>query len=80
MQRNAFIRSLVAAVGVAELTHVAPALAVPNLRHLELFADHERLEQLLFHGTAPVVDGQLTPSDAPGNGMALAAGAARYRT
>jgi L-alanine-DL-glutamate epimerase-like enolase superfamily enzyme len=28
--------------------HLAPALALPNLRHVELFADHERLEPLLF--------------------------------
>lgn len=59
--------------------HVAPALAVPNLRHVELFADHERLEPLLFDGVPAVEAGALVPSDAPGNGFALAERAARYR-
>jgi L-alanine-DL-glutamate epimerase-like enolase superfamily enzyme len=60
--------------------HLAPALHVPNLRHVELFADHERLEPMLFDGVPEVEAGQLVPRDAPGNGMALAARAGQFRT
>ena len=60
--------------------HLAPALAAPNLRHVELFADHERLEPLLFDGVAAVHAGRLAPTDRPGNGMTLASRADRYRT
>lgn len=59
--------------------HVAPALAVPNLRHVELFADHERLEPMLFDGVPQVAAGSLVPSDAPGNGLVLAERAGRFR-
>jgi L-alanine-DL-glutamate epimerase-like enolase superfamily enzyme len=64
--------------------HCAPALhaplgAVPNLRHVEYFADHARLESMLFDGVPPVVDGRLVPSDSSGHGMALSAEAERYR-
>jgi hypothetical protein len=60
--------------------HVAPAASIPNLRHIELFVDHERIERLLFDG-APVVDGgQLRPSQEPGNGLRLTSQAERFRT
>jgi L-alanine-DL-glutamate epimerase-like enolase superfamily enzyme len=59
--------------------HLAPALAIPNLRHVELFADHERLEPLLFDGTPRAEGGQLRANDRPGNGMALADRAGKYR-
>lgn len=49
MQRNAFIRSLVAAVGVAELTHVAPALALDEAQvGREVFAQLREDGDLLF--------------------------------
>ncbi|MGZ6804970.1 MAG: enolase C-terminal domain-like protein [Nocardioidaceae bacterium] len=64
----------------APALHTAPALAVPNLRHVELFADHERLEPMLFDGVPELSDGHLVPSEEPGNGMALAARAERFRT
>jgi L-alanine-DL-glutamate epimerase-like enolase superfamily enzyme len=64
----------------APALHVAPAASIPNLRHIELFADHERIERLLFEG-APVVDrGQLRPSQEPGNGLRLTSQAERFRT
>jgi len=59
--------------------HVAPALAAPNLRHVEYFADHVRLEPMLFDGLPELRDGALVPGDRPGNGMTLAGRAARHR-
>jgi L-alanine-DL-glutamate epimerase-like enolase superfamily enzyme len=60
--------------------HLAPALAVPNLRHVEYFADHERLEPMLFDGVPTVASGHLTPSSRLGNGMTLTGEAEQYRT
>ena len=67
--------------------HCAPALhaplgaAITNLRHLEWFTDHARLEPLLVHGVPEVRDGRLTPATAgPGHGMRLQPTAAAYRT
>jgi L-alanine-DL-glutamate epimerase-like enolase superfamily enzyme len=57
--------------------HCAPALhapvaaAVENLRHIEYFADHARLEPLLADGVPPVVDGGIVPNSSPGHGLAL---------
>ena len=66
--------------------HCAPALhapiaaAVPNLRHVEYFVDHARLEPLLVDGTPPATDGALTPNTTrPGHGMTVASTAAHYR-
>ncbi len=59
--------------------HLAPALAAPNMRHLELFADHERLEPMLFDGVPSVAGGHLVPNTRSGNGMALASRAEQYR-
>ena len=62
----------------AGVPHRAPALhapvaaAVPNLRHVEWFADHARLEPELVDGTPAVHDGALHPDPAPpGHGMTL---------
>lgn len=60
--------------------HVAPALAAQDVRHLEYFADHVRLEPLLFDGLPELCDGALVPSDRPGNGTSLAARAVGFRT
>jgi L-alanine-DL-glutamate epimerase-like enolase superfamily enzyme len=50
--------------------HVCPA--VPNLRHLEWFADHVRVEQLLFDGVLPASGGSMAPDPGRiGNGLAL---------
>lgn len=52
--------------------HAAVATAVPNLRHLEWFADHARLEPLLVNGAPPVHGGAIHPGDSePGHGMRL---------
>lgn len=48
----------------------APVLAaIPNLRHLEYFHDHSRIEQHYFTGTDPPHDGALQLSQATGNGV-----------
>jgi L-alanine-DL-glutamate epimerase-like enolase superfamily enzyme len=67
-------------------THCAPALhapvaaAVPNLRHVEWFSDHVRLEPLLVQGVPAVGDGAMVvPSNRPGHGMALADDAESFR-
>ena len=63
----------------APAMHLAVAASVPNLRHLELFADHQRLEALLFDGVPVAAGGTITPPDLPGNGYRLAPGSADYR-
>ncbi|MFJ8098494.1 enolase C-terminal domain-like protein [Streptomyces griseofuscus] len=63
--------------------HAHAAAAVPNLRHLEWFHDHVRIEELLFEGTLDPAGGTLRPgaSGAPGLGLTLRTDAARrYRT
>ena len=60
--------------GVAAVTDggTAPVAAVtPNLRHLEWFHDHARIEQLLFDGANDPVDGQLPVPQGPGHGLSL---------
>lgn len=65
--------------------HCAPALhapiaaATPNLKHVEYFADHVRLEPLLLDAVPVVRDGTMTPNDTTGHGYRLADTAARYR-
>lgn len=58
-----------------------PACAVPNLRHVEYFADHARAERLLFDGVLEPVGGVLRPDPSrPGNGLELKpADAERFR-
>jgi L-alanine-DL-glutamate epimerase-like enolase superfamily enzyme len=57
--------------------HCAPYLtlpvarATPNLRHVEWFHDHVRIEQLLFEGAADPVRGRLVPPEGHGHGLAL---------
>ncbi|MDA2803808.1 enolase C-terminal domain-like protein [Nocardiopsis suaedae] len=73
--------------GLAVSAHCAPALAVHaavathNVRHIEWFADHERVESALLDGAPRPVEGDLAPDpSAPGHGMRLkAADAERYR-
>jgi hypothetical protein len=54
---------------------------VPNLRHLEYFHDHQRIERMLFDGALDPYGGELTPDPGqPGLGLQLrAAVAERYR-
>ncbi|WP_405149199.1 mandelate racemase [Sphaerisporangium sp. NBC_01403] len=50
--------------------HLAVAAAIPNLRHLEWFHDHVRIETILFHGVSTARGGAAQPNlDAPGNGL-----------
>jgi L-alanine-DL-glutamate epimerase-like enolase superfamily enzyme len=53
----------------APYQHASAVAAVPNLRHLEYFHDHSRIERAVFHGADAVVDGHLRLSDRPGNGL-----------
>jgi L-alanine-DL-glutamate epimerase-like enolase superfamily enzyme len=67
----------------APALHVDAALATPNLRHLEYFHDHVRIERLFFDGvTALGPDGSLRPDlTAPGHGLTFKrADAAAYET
>ena len=61
--------------------HSHVAIAAPNLRHLEYFHDHVRIEDMLFDGTLSPRRGALQPDrDAPGNGLAFKeADAEQYR-
>lgn len=52
--------------------HLHPAAAVPNLRHVEWFVDHVRLEGLLFDPAPDVVGGAMRPDlERPGLGVEL---------
>lgn len=65
----------------APYLHAPVAVATPNLRHVEYFHDHVRIEQLLFDGLAPLESGALRPEAAvAGHGMTLKdADAERFR-
>jgi L-alanine-DL-glutamate epimerase-like enolase superfamily enzyme len=79
--------AVAAARGLQVSGHCAPnlhahvAAAVPNLRHLEYFHDHERIESMLFDGALDPSGGTLRPDPArPGLGLALKeSDAAPYR-
>ncbi len=52
--------------------HVHVAAATPNLRHLEWFHDHVRIESMFFEGSLDAQDGVMRPRrDAVGNGLTL---------
>jgi L-alanine-DL-glutamate epimerase-like enolase superfamily enzyme len=75
-----------AAAKIPLSAHCAPALhahvcCVPaNVRHIEYFHDHVRIENLFFDNVLKPVDGCLWPTDAPGNGLEFKEpDAARYR-
>lgn len=61
--------------------HAHVASAVPNLRHVEYFWDHERIETMLFDGVLSPCGGTMTPQgDRPGHGLSLRSpDAERYR-
>jgi L-alanine-DL-glutamate epimerase-like enolase superfamily enzyme len=79
--------ALAAAHNLQVSAHCAPNLhahagvAVPNLRHVEYFHDHQRIERMLFDGALDPDGGILTPyPDRPGLGMTLReADAEKYR-
>jgi L-alanine-DL-glutamate epimerase-like enolase superfamily enzyme len=75
-----FIRgaALAAAHNLQVSGHCAPNLhahagaAVPNLRHVEYFHDHQRIERLFFDGALDPGDGAMHPDpDRPGHGLTL---------
>jgi L-alanine-DL-glutamate epimerase-like enolase superfamily enzyme len=75
--------AVAAARGLQVSGHCAPnlhahvAAAVPNLRHLEYFHDHARIESTLFDGALDPSGGTLRPDTArPGLGLALKESAA----
>ena len=56
----------------APTLHAPVAAAVPNLRHVELFHDHYRIEQMLVDGVPCPDEGSLTPQGGtPGHGFRL---------
>ncbi len=61
--------------------HAHVAVAAPNLRHLEYFHDHVRIERMLFEGALSPRQGSLWPDPGvPGLGLAFRdADAERYR-
>ncbi|HET9172363.1 MAG TPA: enolase C-terminal domain-like protein [Actinospica sp.] len=70
------VAAVAAAHGLQISGHCAPhlhahvAAATPNLRHLEWFHDHVRIESRFFDGALDPAGGSITPSaDAPGHGL-----------
>jgi L-alanine-DL-glutamate epimerase-like enolase superfamily enzyme len=64
----------------APYLHVPVLAAVPNLRHLEWFHDHVRIERMFFNGTTEPADAALPAPDRHGNGLEFQADrASRYR-
>jgi L-alanine-DL-glutamate epimerase-like enolase superfamily enzyme len=61
--------------------HAHVGAATPNLRHLEWFHDHVRIESMFFDGTLDPTGGVIRPDpSAPGNGLTLRrADAEHYR-
>jgi len=84
-----FVRgaALAAAHNLQVSGHCAPSLhahvgaAAPNLRHVEYFHDHQRIERMFFDGVLDPAGGAMSPDlDRPGHGLALRHGdAERYR-
>ncbi|MGP9022745.1 enolase C-terminal domain-like protein [Streptomyces sp. BR1] len=81
--------ALAEAFGLDISAHCAPhvhahaAAAVPNLRHLEWFHDHVRIENLLFDGALDPTGGRVSPGADGGTGHGLtlrAEHAEPYRT
>lgn len=70
--------AIAGANGLQVSAHCAPnlhahvAAAVPNLRHVEYFHDHERVDPMLFEGCIVACGGEMQlGSDGPGHGMRL---------
>ena len=72
------VAALAAEHGIDVSVHCAPQVsahvcaAIPNLRHLEWFHDHARVEPLLFDGILEPKKGELRPDPTrPGHGLEL---------
>jgi len=73
-------RGLQVSAHCAPNLHAHVATAVPNLRHVEYFHDHHRIETMLFDGALDPRGGVLIAADRPGHGLALRTSAAEeYR-
>jgi L-alanine-DL-glutamate epimerase-like enolase superfamily enzyme len=59
--------------------HAAVCAAIPNLRHIEWFADHRRCDRMLFDGVGIVRNGSMELDGGPGHGVTLRSDAERYR-
>ncbi len=56
----------------APSVHLHPCCSLNNLRHIEFFFDHVRIERMLFDGAVEPVDGLLYPDlERPGIGLEL---------
>ncbi|WP_328874857.1 mandelate racemase [Streptomyces sp. NBC_00287] len=53
--------------------HAAAAAAIPNLRHIEWFHDHVRLEDMFFDGALDPTGGTVRPLSGVGHGLTLRA-------
>ena len=81
------VAAVAASYGLQISGHCAPhlhahaAATIPNLRHLEWFHDHVRIESLFFDGTLDPSGGVIRPDPVdPGLGLVFrAADAERYR-
>jgi L-alanine-DL-glutamate epimerase-like enolase superfamily enzyme len=77
--------ALAAAHNLDVSAHCAPALHTPvaaatvNLRHVEYFADHARLEPLLVEHAPAVSNGVMRPNQAVGHGCVLHPEVERWR-
>ncbi|HJQ48360.1 MAG TPA: enolase C-terminal domain-like protein [Amycolatopsis sp.] len=79
--------ALAAAANRDVSAHCAPnlsahaAVATPNFRHIEWFADHDRIERWLFDGCLDPGGGTVTPSmSTPGHGLTFRPGTAAEYT
>ena len=70
--------AVAASFGLDVSAHCAPhlhahaAAAIANLRHLEWFHDHVRIESMFFDGTLDPIGGTVRPDpDTPGHGLTL---------
>jgi L-alanine-DL-glutamate epimerase-like enolase superfamily enzyme len=71
------ICALAASYGLEVSGHCAPslhapvAMATPNLRHLEWFADHVRIESRFLDAFPDPCGGNVVPQETPGHGLTL---------
>jgi L-alanine-DL-glutamate epimerase-like enolase superfamily enzyme len=80
------VAAVAASFGLQLSGHCAPnlhapvAAAIPNLRHLEWFHDHDRIERMFFDGALTPSNGIASIGNAPGNGLTFReADAKRFR-
>jgi L-alanine-DL-glutamate epimerase-like enolase superfamily enzyme len=63
-------RSLPLSAHCAPTLHIAVVCALLNIRHLEYFHDHDRIEHMLFDGAPVPSGGKLSPDlSRPGLGI-----------